>query len=261
MVLHLLFFICIHKTTQPAIQLTERIDTMAALWLLLTCLIPVALIQAWAPVAQPDPTKLPKALEFAERAWKFPQAEELQYPQTLQRPVQDTRTHPWSKGVKIDERDQSLSCMEDGDQYYFDGHMSQLLRWRTRQAFLASQPKRSLQFTVETKGLADEEEDCADFYYDETGDALCWATVGASKAFVDETSPEMAVVEEQKEEECEHSYFDRIGGDVMCWLTFLDVAQTVAATDKFKHPGHVEFDENCEEPYYDDTGDLLCWAI
>ena len=71
---------------------------------------------------------------------------------------------------------------------------------------------------------------------------------------------------ENDEEDCEHTFFDRIGGDVLCWANLMNSPETIAATKKLtehltSHPGHEEFDEDCEDIYYDETGDALCWVI
>ena len=154
--------------------------------------------------------------------------------------------------------------MEDGDQFYFDGHSTVSLKWPTRQAFLASLPKPNL-FHLAVNEDKNDEEDCHDFYYDDSGDALCWATTMgtamASAAVTDESENNpLLVVQNDEEEECEYTYFDRIGGEELCWLSF---AQTAAAAHKemTQHPGHPVVDDDCENTYYDDTGDLLCWAI
>ncbi|CAB9519650.1 expressed unknown protein [Seminavis robusta] len=225
-----------------------------------------SLLMAWAPATHPAPSKLPKALEFAEKAWRFPKNspdETAPFAQT----VSHDRTFPWSPTATVNDEDQSLSSMEGGEeeQFYFDGHTSVSLRWPTRQAFLDSLHKPAFHMTVDNvvqEQEQEEEEDCEEHYYDDTGDVLCWATMGAAMASSAQPEP---VMMEEEEEECEHTYFDRIGGDELCWATFLDVAQTVdIAKQLTSHPGngreHMD-EEDCEETCYDDTGDLLCWAI
>ena len=74
------------------------------------------------------------------------------------------------------------------------------------------------------------------------------------------------IAEAEEEEDCEHTFFDRIGGDFLCWAYLMDRADDLKLTQRLtdhltSHPGHEEFDEDCEEVYYDDTGDALCWVI
>lgn len=217
----------------------------------------VAVVQAWAPAAHPDPTKLPKALEFAEKAWKFPNAKELHYPLAIPSKEEQDRRHPWSSAGEpaANVKDQSLSCMEDGDQYYFDGHTSVSLKWPTRAAFAGTLPKTTdihLAVADNTRLVGDDEEDCDDFYYDDSGDVLCWVAAATTGTVLE--------INNNEEEECEHTYFDRIGGEELCWLSFADVP-VAAHKEMTQHPGHPEMEEDCEHPYYDDTGDILCWAI
>ena len=209
--------------------------------------------QAWAPAMRPDPTKLPKALEFAEKAWQFPKVEKLHYPISPQQPEDENRRRPWSL--------QEKPAANEVDQFYFDGLAPVSLRWPTRQAFLASLPKPNLQGNVDAS--TDNKADCDDFYYDDSGDVLCWATsMTSTRARVDQATKIYVRVEETKE--CEYGYFDRIGGEELCWLSFVDNGQTVANHKTMtQHPGlskEVE-DEECENVYYDDTGNAMCWAF
>lgn len=232
------------------------------------------MVQGWAPAQHLDPTKLPKALEFAEKAWKFPNSMDPQGPKVVgvQHDHEDLqRRYPWSSVTPAqNSKDLSLACMEDGDNFYFDGQFATSLNWPTRSAFLASLPKPTAELHLSVNEEKKEKEDCDNYYYDDSGGLLCWATIETAKASMalEQQQQQNAVgttMADHGEEECEHTYFDRIGGDSLCWA-FLGVAETLAASVSTKHltthPGHQKFDEDdCEEHYYDDMGDIMCWVV
>lgn len=150
---------------------------MQSMLLVFTSLVASAL--AWAPPTHPAPGQLPKALEFAEKAWKFPKPSEI-HPDAvvaLQTVEHLERRFPWSP---VGAQDQSLYSMEG-----------------------------------------------------------------------------------EEEEDCEHHFFDRIGGDVLCWTEYMGLAETLKhakkVTDQLSttHSGHEVFnEEECDEPFYDETGDV-----
>lgn len=207
-------------------------------------------VHAWAPAMHPDPTKLPKVLEFAEKAWKFPKVETLHYP-ILPQQFQDD--HVWSKREE--------PATNENDHFYFDGHTSIALKWPIRQAFLVSRPNSKDHLVSKIVSVPSEEE-CDDYYYDDAGDVLCWATStrSSSRARLDETTELNKAPD--KTTECDYGYFDRIGGEELCWLSFFDRGQTVAAHKTMvRHPGLPDDDENCQNPYFDDMGNQACWAF
>ena len=252
-----LFSLLIHKTipftkhvftsTQQQKMYTSTHSVLAALFL--------PAILAWAPAMHPDPTKLPKALEFAKKAWHFPNVETLQYPISPQQSGDQNRRRPWSLQEKPE--------VKESEDFYFDGLTPVSLRWPTRQAFLVSLPKSNAHIAPqgEANVSTDNESDCNDFYYDDSGDVLCWAT---SMASTRATGDEKTNLQVEETEECAYGYFDRIGGEELCWLSFLDNGQTVANHKTMtQHPGlpRTVEDEDCDHMYYDDTGNAMCWAF
>ena len=213
---------------------------------------------AWAPATHPDPTSLLKALELTKKAWQFPKPESLHYTVFIEQSEgKQTRQHPWSS--KYEE-----PVWNDTDDYYFDGYTPVAFKWPTQKTFLASLPIQNTRTAsnVDRGASVNNGEECDDYYYDHSGDVLCWATNIPAKAHarVDETTRVQEGASETQK--CKHGYYDRIGGEELCWLSFTDRGQTVAA-HKFmvQHPRFPDDDDdNCPNPYYDDTGNKMCWA-
>ena len=143
------------------------------------------LVLAWAPPTHPAPSKLLKALEFAEKAWRFPNGDEIHPDFVALNTSQDLedRRHPWTA---VEMADQSLSCMEDGEQYYF---------------------------------VTGEEEDNEHTYFDRIGgDTLCWmgvseTLVASTKKLTDHLTSHPG--HEEFDEDCKEHYYD--GADILCW--------------------------------------------
>lgn len=139
---------------------------------LLCCL---ATAVAWAPPTHPTPSKLPKALEFAEKAWRFPKQGQIHAEDAVALRTKkelENRIFPWSQQDDEDEE----GC--DESRTFFDrvGGDGDVLCW----AYLmdaeehSHATRRLTDHLTSHPGHEEFDEDCEDVYYDDSGDALCW---------------------------------------------------------------------------------------
>ncbi|CAB9519651.1 expressed unknown protein [Seminavis robusta] len=208
---------------------------------LLATQLPIASL-AWAPPGHAMPySKLPKTLEFAEKAWFLPQADSLSSstgPQRLSEEHQH-RMLPWTHqqhGSITTGRTNDHALHHD--RFFFDGYSGGVSEWPTRQAFLQAHPKKTsteLQMTGET--LTEQ-----DFYYDDMGTPVSWVARAPIK---------------KTDGACDHHFFDDTGRST-CWKTLVEATEKVVKTAPKVELR--ELVESCEHPYYDDMGDLMCWV-
>ena len=217
-----------------------------------------SMVQSWAPV-QVSPTTLPKVLEFAERAWSFPKAEDLPSsatmgPRSLPEKIQQ-RMLPWThRQEHATDTTNSLHKISNAkqapDRYYFDGYSGAFTEWPTREAFLVSISKPATSdVKMVPRATADfEEVSSAEYYYDDMGALVTWASSPAKKHQV------------QQEEGCQHYFFDGITGKSICWTSAVSAAENLASSVKIP-PKPMLNDILQECSYFDDsTGEVLCWA-
>ena len=91
--------------------------------ILLLCSLAVAL--GWAPPSHPSPSKLPKAMEFAEKAWRFPRSEDTESHGTIALPAggAENRRFPWSNTAEgDDEEDCEHTFSIESEAMLFVGH-------------------------------------------------------------------------------------------------------------------------------------------
>lgn len=229
-------------------------------------------VHGWAPGPTPDKSKLPPALDVAEKAWRFPATD-----------INDKQKIP-------------------DDETYFDGHGTASMHWNHHStAFVASSSKPA--FVADTRG----DPECDHSYHDGIGDTLCWVSseVGEEHHYFDgfgtarwNKAPPATVVKpkatitsapqdlsKEQELESEWFYFDGIG-PAAYWPAPTIKASKVSASDDHHffdghgatikwndllHVKHVQVkapmltirnirDGDCADFYYDETGDAICWA-
>jgi len=207
---------------------------------------------AWAP-SQTPPTSLSKVLEFAEKAWAFPNAKKDVPANGVPHRLSDETQHrmlPWTHQQATAVSSNSLRKVAfhrdtADDPFYFDGCSGPSTEWPTRQAFLESlHPKRKSPTARQLTRFPQEPKEILEYYFDDMGAPMSWSAVSS-------LAP--------NNHKCEHSYWDPTSGQSVCWGSSA-VHHSLIQQPRNKALKMLPEEHELLEYYYDDMGAPMSWS-